>query len=1203
MNENQINASSSFIYASEPPHILQAGRCCAHLWQGVAEATNQLLTTGDYATAINQALATLGLVTGVDRVYVVEIHPHPQTGISDCQRFEWVRETVSALDNPHLHQPIHAAYGMSPWYETLFCKNAISGPVRELSAAIRQLWEAQGIVSVLVIPISINGKLWGAIGFEDCHTERRWSKDEEAVLTTMAANLGGVIAHQQTIAAVKQTEEALQEGENRLRKQNRVLMELAKSKTLNQGNLHAAAQEIAASAARTLEVERVSVWLYNNQFMPLCDSYGTDPQRHDDRSQITCINLYEKSANRHSAGMTLAAVDYPAYFQALEQERTIAVHDARTDPRTREFLECYLQPLGITSMLDAPIWLGGQMVGVVCHEHIGTARQWALEEQNFAGSIADLVSLALEASAAREAEAARMQNEQLYRTLAKNFPNGGVFLYDLTLRCTLAEGAGLAAVGLSKKLLEGKTLWELLPPQCCEMLEPKCRAALAGDATVTEVQYRDRVYDLHLLPVKNESGEIFAGMAMSQDITERKQAEEALRKSEAENRALLNAIPDMMFRIAQDGTYRGIKAEKDSDFAVPPSQMVGRKVYEVLPTEVAVQRMHYVERALSTGEPQIFEYQLLNQGEMRDYEARIVKSGPEEILAIVRDITSRKRAEVALRESEEKFSKAFRSSPNIMSISTLEEGRFIDVNDSFVSFIGYDRDEAINHTSWELNIWANPSDRARIKQLLQSEGAVKNQECEYRRKSGEVRVGLVSAEIIYLGGTPYVLIVTQDITSRKQAEIQLRLSAQRDRLLAEIALRIRRSLKLDEILHTTVTEVRQFLQADRVYICHVDNTSEGRIVAESVGSGWRSLIGKKTKNAEHLRTILALYEGEPFRVVDDMQQVTVPPQIADHYAEGQVKALLAVPILVEERLFGLLVAHQCSSSRQWQPIEIDLLQALSTQLSIAIHQSLLHQQLAEHSTNLEHLVAQRTQELQQKMQELQDLNQLKDVFLHAVTHEVRTQFMGWSMALNNLLNNPEPSIAISRSILTRMKQSSDRQLHLINLLLEVHSAEVEGLVLEPEPVQLSQMIGAIAEDCSPLLAKNQATLTNLVPSELPVVSADPRQLRRVFENLLAHALEQNLPGLHLTLNATVEPGTIRFTLQDDGVGMSRDICEHLFELYVPGCHTRRLTSSGMGLYLCQQIINAHGGEIGVTSTPKAGSTFWFTLPLATPSGA
>lgn len=218
------------------------------------------------------------------------------------------------------------------------------------------------------------------------------------------------------------------------------------------------------------------------------------------------------------------------------------------------------------------------------------------------------------------------------------------------------------------------------------------------------------------------------------------------------------------------------------------------------------------------------------------------------------------------------------------------------------------------------------------------------------------------------------------------------------------------------------------------------------------------------------------------------------------------------------------------------------------------------------------------------------------VFFHAVSHDLRNPVIGTSMVLKNLLANPETKITVSRSILERMVASGDRQLNLINSLLEAHASEVRGVAIECKPVQLSQVVENAIADLEPMLAENKAILTNLISADLPLVNADATQLGRVFSNLIANALKHNPPGLKITLAATVEGQRIRCSVQDNGVGMSQDLSEHLFDLYTRGTQARHPLGLGLGLYLSRQIIKAHDGEICVISSPGAGATFWFTIP-------
>ena len=174
------------------------------------------------------------------------------------------------------------------------------------------------------------------------------------------------------------------------RSHQNALLELAKSNAVHSGNLIHALQAITMAGGLALGVERMSIWLFQ-----------------DDRLAIHLLDLYELSRQSHTSGTVLEARHYPAYFQALEEEdRAIAAHDARRDPRTCEFTHNYLIPLNIGAMLDAPIRRKGQVVGVLCTEHVGGARSWSVAEENFACSLATMVTLAMEAAERREAEQA-----------------------------------------------------------------------------------------------------------------------------------------------------------------------------------------------------------------------------------------------------------------------------------------------------------------------------------------------------------------------------------------------------------------------------------------------------------------------------------------------------------------------------------------------------------------------------------------------------------------------------------------------------------------------------------------------------------------------------------------------------------------------------------------------------------------------------
>jgi len=173
-----------------------------------------------------------------------------------------------------------------------------------------------------------------------------------------------------------------------LQKHQAALLDLARHEAIIGGDQQRAFQAITERASRVLEVERVSIWLFQ-----------------EDQSAIQLEDLYEVANGAHTTGAVLRASQYPSYFLALQQEEhAIAAHDANYDPRTCEFSSSYLTPLGIGAMLDAPIRHKGKTVGVICHEYLGTCRTWTADEMTVAASFATMVTLAMEAKERTEAE-------------------------------------------------------------------------------------------------------------------------------------------------------------------------------------------------------------------------------------------------------------------------------------------------------------------------------------------------------------------------------------------------------------------------------------------------------------------------------------------------------------------------------------------------------------------------------------------------------------------------------------------------------------------------------------------------------------------------------------------------------------------------------------------------------------------------------
>ena len=184
----------------------------------------------------------------------------------------------------------------------------------------------------------------------------------------------------------RRAEEELRQAGDRLRQQQAALVSLTRSSILAGPDLGASFRQLVEVAARTIHVDRVSIWRFTA-----------------DRRAIRCDSLYELSANRHTSGAELQASAYPSYFDALAQTDVIAADDAQRDPRTCEFADSYLQPLGIGAMMEVPV----PPDAVLCHEHVGPPRTWLPDEQLFAIGVGQLAALAISQWERRQAQDGR----------------------------------------------------------------------------------------------------------------------------------------------------------------------------------------------------------------------------------------------------------------------------------------------------------------------------------------------------------------------------------------------------------------------------------------------------------------------------------------------------------------------------------------------------------------------------------------------------------------------------------------------------------------------------------------------------------------------------------------------------------------------------------------------------------------------------
>lgn len=296
--------------------------------------------------------------------------------------------------------------------------------------------------------------------------------------------------------------------------------------------------------------------------------------------------------------------------------------------------------------------------------------------------------------------------------------------------------------------------------------------------------------------VRKHNGSVDQIIAMVEDVTSVKLAEEVLRKSEERFRLLADNSTDVIWAMTLDGnfTYISPSVTKLSGYTpqevmeIPFHKYVVEAFVEPLMAEIAAQLQKPPSERLQTFQREIQQY--CKDGTIKDIEITAGwlsddQGDPIGIQGSTRDITSRKKAEEALIKSEEKFRKAFYSSPDSVNINRLEDGMYISINQGFTKIMGYTEEDIIGKTSIDCNIWENIEDRQRLVDGLRKGGKVTNLEAVFRTKSGDIRYGLMSASVIDLNGVPHILSITRDITDRKRVEQALKESESKYRLLAD----------------------------------------------------------------------------------------------------------------------------------------------------------------------------------------------------------------------------------------------------------------------------------------------------------------------------------------------------------------------------------------------------------------------------------
>jgi PAS domain S-box-containing protein len=402
----------------------------------------------------------------------------------------------------------------------------------------------------------------------------------------------------------------------------------------------------------------------------------------------------------------------------------------------------------------------------------------------------------------RRAEQAARRSQQLFSAAFRSSPDA--ISIALVPEGTFQEinDSFTRVTGLSREEVVGKTADDLgLWVDRERMYGLRERFREAGEIRDEEIRFHRKDGEIRFGRLSGViitlDGRCYSLIVVS-DITEKKQAEEAIRKSEEHFRSLVRTLRVGVCSWGPDGRLQFVNQAFLEMFGTTEERVLGKTNRELLPSiredgTPIPPEMRPVARVIETRRParnQVMGWQTPSSGRvvwtLVDAEPEFAPDGQlAGVIASFTNITDLRRAEEEKRISEEMFTKAFHSSPDSLTISTLEDGRYVEVNEGFTRLFGWKREEAIGKTVGELNIWEDLARREDLKKRLVNQGRTSQFEVSLRVKSGEPRSVQISADVISLGGETCILSVAHDITDRKQREAALHASEERFRTLVQ----------------------------------------------------------------------------------------------------------------------------------------------------------------------------------------------------------------------------------------------------------------------------------------------------------------------------------------------------------------------------------------------------------------------------------
>ena len=900
------------------------------------------------------------------------------------------------------------------------------------------------------------------------------------------------------------------------------------------------------------------------------------------------------------------------------------------------------------SKLALPLISRGQAIGAMT---IQSAQPDAFAEDDITTlqTMADQLANAIEnarlfAEYKRSQEALAAHARQLEETTAfldsvvENVPLMFFVKEAEDLRWVRWNKAGADTIGLSREELIGKTDYDVFPREEADFYTSKDREALTSgrlvDTPEEPVHTKHKgVRILHTLkvPILDAEGKPQYLVGLSEDVTERKRAEEEASRTRAFLDSVIENIPLFVFvKNANDLSVVLWNRAGAETVGYSREEMIGKNDYDFFTREEAdFFRARDLEvlasRSLQETPEEPIHTRHLGVRLLHTLKVPILDADgkPQYLMGISEDITERKLAEEEANHTRAFLDSVVENIPIMIFVKDANDLRFVRWNKVGAELVGFSNEEMVGKNDYDLF----PQEQAdyfvaQDRQVLAEKRLIDFPEEQIQtRHRGSRTLHTLKVPILDTGGRPqYLLGISEDITERKRAEEALRRAheeletrvqertaellsanqalqaeiAERSRAEAEIQRRnqdlaalnmiattIGQSVGLEQILNDTLASALQVLEIDGGWVQLLDD--DGLTLTLAADRGIPTLAGEEIKRIRLGETAGGKWgETAPVIEIADVLE-TVRHKISASRPDATF-TLTGVPIQSKDKVLGVLgsISH---GPRGLSPHRVQLLTTIGRQIGIAVENARLAQQASE-------------------VKILREVDRLRSELIANVSHELRTPLGLIKISSSSLLmDDADFDRATQRKFLLNISEESTKLERIVEHLLDLGRIESGRLRLDKQPTDLGRLVTNAIKSMEALSTHHR--LTSHFPAEPLVAAVDAKRVEQVLRNLLDNAIKYSPGGGTITVQAYVDDVQILLAVSDEGIGIPAEEWERVFERFhrVENEITRRMRGAGLGLAVCQGIVEAHGGRIWVESQPGAGSTFCFTLPLRVPEDA